>query len=73
MSPGSRTHRDDDAVTPDEQPTSAASGRVLARVETATDGHEECTLFPADADPDTLVTTWITAADDAFTALSEWR
>ncbi|MDH5019118.1 DUF7511 domain-containing protein [Halobacterium rubrum] len=74
MPPGSRTHRDDDAVAePDEQPESAASGRVLARVESADDGHEECTLFPADADADELVTTWLTAADDAFVDLDDCR
>jgi len=30
------------------------------------DGDAECTVYPADADDDTLVTTWLTAADDAF-------
>ena len=34
---------------------------------------EECTLFPADAPADELVTTWMTAVDDAFVDLAEWR
>ena len=72
MTPGSRTHPDDVAAQPDDQPESAAAGRVLARVESA-DGGEECTLFPADADPEDLVTTWVTAAEDSFVDLADWR
>ena len=71
MTPGSRPHPDD-AEAPDDQPESAADGRVLARVEAADDG-EECTLFPADAEPEDIVTTWVTAADDAFVDLADWR
>jgi hypothetical protein len=72
MTPGSRTHPDDAAAQPDDQPESAAAGRVLARVESADDG-EECTLFPADADAEELVTTWMTAGDDAFVDLADCR
>ena len=72
MTPGSRTHPDDAAAQPDDQPESAAAGRVLARVESA-EGGEECTLFPADAPSHELVTTWLTAADDSFVSLDDWR
>ena len=71
MTRGSRTHAD--GAQPDDQAGSAAAGRVLARVESADDGSEACTLFPADADPDELVTTWVTAADDAFVDLTDCR
>jgi hypothetical protein len=49
-----------------------AAPRLDARIE-AQDGHEECTLFPADADEADVLTTWITAADDAFVSLAELR
>ena len=71
MTPGS-THPDDAAAQPDDQPESAAAGQVLARVESA-DGGEQCTLFPADADAEELVTTWMTADDDAFVDLADCR
>jgi len=73
MTPGSRTHPDDVAAQPDDQPESAAAGRVLARVEPADDGSEACTLFPADAAPEDLVTTWVTAAEDSFVDLADCR
>ena len=73
MPPGSRTHRDDAAAEPDEQHESAVSGQVAARVEADGDDREECTLFPVDADADELVTTWLTAADDAFVDLADCR
>lgn len=38
---------------------------LACRVEEQDDG-VECTVYPADADEETLVTTWLTAADDAF-------
>lgn len=33
----------------------------------------QCTFFPYDADEQALLTTWMTAADDAFVDLDEWR
>jgi hypothetical protein len=71
MTTGRRPRQDDPAAQPDDQ-RERSSGRVAARVE-ATDGGEECTLFPAGAAPDALVTTWITAADDAFVDLADCR
>ena len=48
------------------------SPRLLARVES--EGRsEECTLFPAHAPADELVTTWVTATDDAFVDLHTIR
>jgi len=72
MTPGTRTHSDDAAAQPDDQPESAAAGRVLARVESA-EGGEECTLFPADAGAEDLVTTWMTAGEDSFVDLADCR
>ncbi|GGL28026.1 hypothetical protein GCM10009037_09540 [Halarchaeum grantii] len=45
---------------------------LTCRVEEYADG-AECTVFPADADDDELVTTWLTAADDAFVDLESVR
>lgn len=33
----------------------------------------ECTFFPYNASDEELVTTWMTAADDAFVDVAEWR
>ncbi len=33
----------------------------------------ECTFFPYDATDEELVTTWITAADDAFVDVENYR
>lgn len=33
----------------------------------------ECTFFPYDATDEELVTTWMTAADDAFVDLENYR
>lgn len=67
MSRGS-THGD---LEPGSTSDDAAS-RLDCRIE-AQDGREECTLFPADADEADVLTTWITAADDAFVSLEEMR
>lgn len=45
---------------------------LACRVEEYADG-AECTVFPADADDDELVTTWLTAADDAFVDVESVR
>jgi hypothetical protein len=68
MTGGHRSH-------PDPAPGASSDGvssRLLARIESQ-DGHEECTLFPAHASADELVTTWVTAADDAFVDLQTIR
>jgi|GEM_PF-1988873 len=33
----------------------------------------ECTFFPYDADDEALLTTWMTATDDAFVDLENWQ
>lgn len=63
-----RTHGDLEPGTTSDH----AAPRLDCRIETG-DGHEECTLFPADASEADLFTTWITAADDAFVSLAEMR
>lgn len=64
-----RTHGDlEPGATSDE----TAAPRLDCRIE-AQDGGEECTLFPADASETDLFTTWITAADDAFVSLEDYR
>lgn len=42
------------------------------RIESAGESRA-CTIFPRGADADELVTTWITAEDDAFVALEDVR
>jgi Trk K+ transport system NAD-binding subunit len=49
-----------------------AEGVVAVVAETG-DGDEECTLFPADADERDLPTTWLSAEEGSFVALSEMR
>ncbi|MFC5366413.1 DUF7511 domain-containing protein [Salinirubrum litoreum] len=49
-----------------------AEGVVAVVTETG-DGGEECTLFPADAAEAELPTTWLSADEDSFVALSEMR
>lgn len=63
-----RTHGDLEPGTTSDD----AAPRLDARIE-AQDGHEECTLFPANADKADLFTTWITGADDAFVSLAKMR
>ncbi|WP_435100370.1 DUF7511 domain-containing protein [Halarchaeum sp. P4] len=45
---------------------------LTCRVEEYEDG-DHCTVFPADADDDELVTTWLTAEGDAFVDLETVR
>lgn len=54
-----------------------ASKTDVAGVSVALDespgGTVECTLYPTDADEEELVTTWLTAGEDAFVSLDETR
>ncbi|GAD53397.1 hypothetical protein MBEHAL_2157 [Halarchaeum acidiphilum MH1-52-1] len=45
---------------------------LACRVEEYDDG-VQCTIYPDGADDDTLVTTWLTAEDDAFVDLESAR
>jgi hypothetical protein len=64
------THEDD--PLPDAQPAPLRShpvplpSRLTAAVIEPDDGPAECTLFPADADEDELVTAWMTAKEGSF-------
>lgn len=46
---------------------------VVATVETRDDGPDECTLFPCNVDGVDLMTTWMTAQEDAFVDLESMR
>ncbi|NIB99713.1 hypothetical protein [Halobacterium sp. R2-5] len=50
----------------------SVAGRLAAHVEVQ-DGERACTLFPADADADDLVTEWMTAEGDAFVSVADRR
>ena len=54
-----------------ESVTSLAS-ELECRIEEY-DDRAECTLFPTDVSEDELVTTWVTASDDAFVPLADAR
>ncbi|MCD2198863.1 MULTISPECIES: DUF7511 domain-containing protein [unclassified Halobacterium] len=71
MRPDRRTP-DEVGVASETTDSEAAAGRLAAHVEVQ-DGERACTLFPANADGDELVTTWVTAEDDAFVSLANWR
>lgn len=45
---------------------------LACRVEEYDDG-DQCTVYPADADDDELVTTWLTATGDAFVNVEDVR
>lgn len=45
---------------------------LACHIESYADG-DECTVFPADADDETLTTTWITADEGSFVALEDLR
>ncbi|MCG1004197.1 MULTISPECIES: hypothetical protein [Halobacterium] len=71
MRPDRRTP-DEVGVASETTDSDTAAGRLAAHVEVQ-DGERACTLFPANADGDELVTTWVTAEDDAFVSLADWR
>lgn len=59
--------------TPDgETAASDAVPHLDCRIDAA-DGERTCTLFPADASGDELVTTWVTADEDGFVEAADWR
>jgi len=67
-----RRAADEGRVASETTDSDAAAGRLAAHVEVQ-DGERACTLFPANADGDELVTTWVTAEDGAFVSLADWR
>lgn len=56
----------------DESAASRPASLVAAVVEHET-RHDECTLYPADADDDALVTEWITAEEGSYVELDSMR
>ena len=71
MRPDRRTP-DEVGVASETTDSEAAAGRLAAHVEVQ-DGERACTLFPANADGDELVTSWVTAEGDAFVSVADWR
>lgn len=68
-----------DRRTPDEAGAArettdrdCVAGRLAAHVEVQ-DDERACTLFPADADADNLVTEWMTADEGAFVSIADWQ
>ncbi|WP_311170678.1 DUF7511 domain-containing protein [Halobellus ordinarius] len=45
----------------------------LARIEEYDDAPDECTIYPADATPAELTTTWISATEESYVALDAMR
>lgn len=48
-------------------------GELVAHVETYDGAPDECTFYPAGLADDELMTSWITAEEGSFLALSEMR
>jgi hypothetical protein len=68
----------DDALPSPVEPgfddeTGASLPAYEARVVAYDDEPDECTIFPADADDDELVTTWISAKEGAYVSLEAMR
>lgn len=67
-----RTEDRDEERSNDPLPVDATASGVSAVID-EDEGVIECTLYPTDADEETLVTTWLTARDDAFVQLDDMR
>jgi hypothetical protein len=65
----SESPRHHDGTSGDERPADA----LVAAVVSYDDAPDECTIYPADADDDDLVTRWITAQAGSFVPLAETR
>lgn len=61
-----------DATRPQGTPPSDGDDALAVCIEEYGDS-VECTFFPYDADEEALLTTWITAEDDAFVDLADHR
>ena len=46
---------------------------LVARVETYAGDADECTIYPVEADSETLQTTWISAEEGSFVSLDSMR
>lgn len=54
-----------------EPPHPAAD--FAAKIEDRPDGTPECTIFPTDLSKEERLTTWLTASDNSFVKLAEFR
>ena len=52
---------------------SPAGPDFRAKLATADDGTELCTIYPKDVEADAKTTTWISAEEGSFVALEEMR
>lgn len=58
---------------PDRPDDVAIRGGLAARIEVHEDRADQCTIFPADADDELLVTRWITAEEGSYVSLATMR
>jgi hypothetical protein len=67
----------DHPISDDSDATSRNGPDVDQQLTAAVTAHahepDECTIFPLDADEETITTTWISARGDAFVPLAEMR
>lgn len=63
----------DDCALPTDESPSDRPADLRAVVEEHDDGPDECTLFPPEADDESLVAEWITAEEGSYVALGEMR
>ncbi|KAB1196659.1 MULTISPECIES: hypothetical protein [Haloferax] len=61
------------AHTPDRNTNLPVRPRLTSRIVTGPDGQEECTIHPEDAEPEQLLSEWVTAIGDSFVDLDEMR
>lgn len=66
------TRARNDALRADASTASDADDLLAVYIEDSADA-VECTFFPYDASDEELLTTWMTAVDDAFVDLDEYR
>ncbi|MFB6252399.1 MAG: hypothetical protein ABEI27_12080 [Halobellus sp.] len=66
------SHLPDPAASDDQADTPTAR-RCVARIEEYDDAPDVCTLYPADATPLELPTTWISAKEGSYVSLEEMR
>lgn len=67
-----RTHAEENRVASEQRDSVGAVRRLDCRIEDGEDGRT-ATLFPADADGDDLVTHWLSADEDDYVTLADWR
>ncbi|ELZ82878.1 hypothetical protein C455_01868 [Haloferax larsenii JCM 13917] len=61
------------AHTPGAERDPEPAPRLTAHIVVGDNGESECTIHPADATSEELLTTWITAVGDSFVELTAMR